>query len=125
MAKRKRTKLQDDHRAVALYHVVYRHEGFEEAAQTLFTLVKDAQARFPDRRRMLFVDIEGHRNEQGGFDADMIELQTDFLVGFLGPYLSEVHCPLARATNPKGQNNAVPDSLTVRCQAEHGEKGNA
>ena len=124
MQKRKRTKLHGDHRSVALYHVVYRQEGFEQAAQTLFTLVRDAQARFPDRRRMLFLDIEGHRTEEGGFDADMRELQTDFLIGFLGQYVCEIHCPLARAANPKGQDNEIPDNLHIRPQAEHGRRAN-
>ena len=66
---------------VALYHVVYAHEGFTEAANALFELVKRAQEQWPGKRRRLYLDIEGHRNSDGGFDADMLELQSEFLVG--------------------------------------------
>jgi hypothetical protein len=60
-------------RAVALYHLVYAHEGFDEAGQALFKLVQQAQKLQPNKPRLLFLDIEGHRNEQGGFDVDMVE----------------------------------------------------
>jgi hypothetical protein len=123
MDKRKRTQVEGDDRSVALYHVVYRHEGFEEAAQTLFTLVRDSQAKFPNRRRSLFLEIEGHRNEQGGFDVDMFELQKDFLIGFLSQFLSEIHCPLTSMTNAKGQSNDIPGQLDIRASAERGDSG--
>ncbi len=56
-----RRGIASDDRGVALYHVVYPHEGFAESAQTLFTLIRRAQAVKPGARRMLFLDIEGHR----------------------------------------------------------------
>jgi hypothetical protein len=116
------SKVEGRDGAVALYHVVYRHENFEQAAQMLFTLVRNAQARFPNQRRSLFLDIEGHRNEQGGFDADMLELQTEFLVCFLGQFLSEIHCPLGDYTKTVEQSNAVPERLDVHGLAEHGPR---
>lgn len=73
-----REQLQPAGDAIALYHVIYQHEGFDAAAQMLFKLVQDAQQRFPGKRRKLFLDIEGHRNSNGGFDADMVELQERF-----------------------------------------------
>jgi hypothetical protein len=109
-------------RAIALYHVVYGHEGFQEAAQTLFTLVRDAQSRFPNQRRLLFLDIEGHRNAQGGFDSDMVELQKDFLVGFLSRFLSEIRCPLTGLTVGKGQDNDVPHRLNICAPTEQGPR---
>jgi hypothetical protein len=121
MVKRNEIRVEGTDRAIALYHVVYRHEGFEEAAQALFTLVQDAQARFPNRRRSLFLDIEGHRNEQGGFDPDMFELQQDFLLDFLGRFLSEIHCPLIIVSKPKGQENDIPDRLEIQAQAGNGQ----
>jgi hypothetical protein len=78
---RRRVAPDPDGKAIALYHVVYRHERFEEAAQALFEMVRYAQGEFPGRPRMLFLDIEGHRNSQGGFDAEMYELQRDFVLG--------------------------------------------
>ncbi len=108
----------DDDRGSAIYHVVYSHEAFEESAQTLFRLVRRAQELRPDKKRMLFLDIEGHRDRDGSFDADMIELQEEFLLGFLGRFLSEIRCPLYVATNPEPQDNEVPPELIVRDERE-------
>jgi hypothetical protein len=121
MVKRNEIRVEGTERAIALYHVVYRHEEFEEAAQALFALVREAQARFPNQRRSLFLDIEGHRNEQNGFDPDMFELQQDFLLGFLGRFLSEIHCPLIIVSKQKDQENDIPDCLDIRAQAENGQ----
>lgn len=110
----KETKDESNNRAAAIYHLVYEHEGFEESAQTLFKLVQNAQKHSPGKRRNLYLDIEGHRNSNGGFDADMVELQKDFILGFLSAYLSEIHCPLFKATNPKPQKNDLPPSLIIK-----------
>jgi len=108
------SKIKSADKAVAIYHVVYKHEGFEEAAQALFKLVQDAQRRQPGQKRKLFLDIEGHRNEQGGFDGDMFELQNNFVLGFLGRFLSEINTPLVKATNPKDQEDDIPPALIVQ-----------
>lgn len=50
------------------------HEEFEDAARALFRLVHRTQDVNPGARRMLFLDIEGHRQADGRFDADMCEL---------------------------------------------------
>jgi hypothetical protein len=114
MGKRKATRIEGGDETVALYHVVYLREGFEEAARALFTLVREAQANFPNQRRSLYLDIEGHRNEQGGFDADMSELQKQFLIGFLSQFLAEIHCPLIDVTSAKPQINDIPERLHIR-----------
>jgi hypothetical protein len=110
----KRGSLESAQRAVALYHVVYAHEGFEDAAPALFKLVQQAQERCPGKPRKLFLDIEGHRNSQGGFEADMLELQKDFLMVFLARFVTEIHCPLGTVTNSKPQDNDVPPALTIQ-----------
>ena len=115
----RRAKTIEDDRDAALYHVVYAHEGFEESARALFTLVRRAQAVKPGKRRRLFLDIEGHRNSNGGFDADMLELQKDFLVGFLAPFLSEMHCPLVILKNPRTQDDDIPDELIIQDRPRH------
>lgn len=114
-----REKIEPAGDAVAIYHVAYKHEGFAATAQVLFKLVQDAQQRSPGKARKLFLDIEGHRNSKGGFDPDMLELQTEFLPGFLGPFLSEIHCPLAHVTNHKAQNDDIPPALIVRDERRH------
>jgi hypothetical protein len=98
--------------AVAIFHVVFAEEDFETAASTLFKLICEAQTAHPNRRRHLYLEIEGHRNENGGFDSDMFELQRHFLMGFLGRYLTELHIPLMAVQNNKLQLNNVPSDLS-------------
>ncbi len=112
-----RSKIDRSDRYVALYHVVYANEGFDVAAQTLFKLVQDAQKRQPGKRRVLFLDIEGHRNSAGGFDPDMLELQKDFILGMLARFLSEFHCPLMHGKNPRAQENDLPEVLIIKSEA--------
>lgn len=78
---------------IALYHRIMRRENFEKAAEDLFGLLKSTQIRYPGRDRVLCVDIDGHKNSEGGFDRDMFELQKDFGIGFLGKYFAEIHFP--------------------------------
>ena len=108
------SKVEPGERAVAIYHVVCNHEGFEEAAQALFKLVCDAQRLQPGKKRKLFLDIDGHRDSEAGFDADMVELQRQFLIDFLAPFLTEVHCPIISMTNPEPQRNDVPPELAIQ-----------
>jgi hypothetical protein len=118
MSGRKKKRKESAGEVAAIYHRVYAHEGFEEAAQTLFKLVQQAQQLRPNKKRVLFLDIDGHRNDQGGFDADMFELQTRFLAGFLGRFLTEFTCPLASAKNENPQDNDIPDSLNIHSEGE-------
>jgi hypothetical protein len=101
-------------RAVALYHLVYPHEGFDEAAQALFKMVQQAQKLQPNKPRLLFLDIDGHRNDQAGFDVDMVELQTHFIAGFLARFLTKFICPLISAKNEKMQDNDIPETLYIQ-----------
>ena len=98
---------------IALYHRVMRHEDFEKAAKDLFDLLKTAQIKYPNMDRILYVDIDDHKNSAGGFDHDMLELQREFGVGFLGQFFSEVHFPLIDFTNPNQQCNDIPAGLGI------------
>ena len=102
-----------DDRDVALYHVVYAHETFNESAQALLALVQSAEEKRPGKPRRLFLDIEGHRTEHGTFDDEMLELQQSFLRTFLLRYLSEIHAPLCRVKNSNPQDNDVPPELRI------------
>lgn len=97
--------------SIAIYHRVMRREGFEETAKILLHLVRDAQEKAPGEARVLYLDIDDHRNDAGGFDSEMLELQKEFVLGFLMPFLSEAHMPLVSAENSKGQNDDIPDEL--------------
>ncbi|MCL2085627.1 HNH endonuclease [Candidatus Saccharibacteria bacterium] len=97
----------------AIYHVVYSHEDFNTSARILFELVKEAQLQSPGRKRVLYLDIDGHRNKKGGFDADMFELQNEFMFGFLMKYLSEVYIPFGNFKNSNSQDDNIPDGLEI------------
>lgn len=98
---------------VAIYHRVMRRENFETAAKDLVRLLADTQKMKPNLPRELYLDIDGHRNEAGGFDADMLELQKEFGIGFLLQYFTEVHFPLGTIVNQGEQNNDVPDQFEI------------
>ena len=110
---RQNSKIDSGADAVALYHIIYEHEGFEDSAQNLFKLVQQTQSLSPGKKRKLYLDIEGHRVKEGGFDDDMLELQKDFLFGFLSTYLSEIYCPLFGETKLKPQKNDIPADLIL------------
>ena len=116
MPNSKERQVEIGDRYVALYHVVYRHEGFDQAAQDSShwceTLKQGAQQATPT-----FLDIEGHRNEQGSFDSEMLELQEHFLVGFLGQFLSEIHCPLATWSGTAVKTTTSQIALISACPA--------
>jgi hypothetical protein len=111
---RTQSRLEPDERAIAIYHCVYEQEGFETTAQSLFELVKRAEQKFPGKKRNLYLDIEGHKNSVGGFDTDMMEIQTKFLTDFLAHHLSECSTPLGHWTNSKPQDNDIPPALIIR-----------
>lgn len=98
---------------ILLYHAVFEEENFEDSVWHIHTLVKSAQEQNPNQRRFLFLDIDGHKNENGGFDRDMYELQRHFLLGFLAPYLTEIHMPLGIIKNKKAQRNDVPEKIEI------------
>lgn len=100
-------------KAIALYHVVFENEDFDTAANHLFELVRSAQHTSPNQQRILILDIDGHRNEQGGFDYDMFELQVHFLAGFLKAYLSEIMMPLGKLRNQNLQDNDLPEQVEI------------
>ncbi|MUT65955.1 hypothetical protein GOM71_08420 [Paenibacillus sp. NEAU-GSW1] len=58
------------------------------------------------------MDIEGHKNKDGGFDHDMFELQKDFILSFLMQFISEVSMPLGRYKN-ENQKNDIPIGINI------------
>ena len=98
---------------VSISHVVFANETFPMAARTLYKLIYTAQQNMPNQSRVLYLDIEGHRNQAGGFDHDMLELQMNFMFDMIMPYLSEVHMPLGEFENKKLQRNDMPEELGI------------
>lgn len=98
---------------IAIYHVFLAEETFASAARMLVRLVAQAQENMPNQPRVLYLEIDGHRNEKGGFDKDMAELLIEFMCENLMPYLSEAHTPLGDLKNTKMQKNDVPQDLMI------------
>jgi hypothetical protein len=107
------SKTGEPPRALALYHCIYAEEHFHDAAHALFDLVAYSQRTFPGAKRRLFLDIEGHRTPTDAFDGDMFEIQKDFLLGFLMPFLTEVRMPLIGVRNPNPQREDLPEELRI------------
>lgn len=108
---------------ICLYHRIMRRENFETAANDLFNLLKNAQAAYPNKARILYLDIDGHRNAEGGFDEDMLELQKEFGTGFLLQYFTEIYFPLISLKNAKGQNNDIPQVLVIENKQNRKDAG--
>lgn len=96
-----------------IYHVVFADETFEMAANTIGELLIRSERQFPGLCRHLGLDIEGHRNDQGGFDHDMWELQRSFILGALSPFFSAIHMPLVSVVNSHAQCNDLPDTFRI------------
>lgn len=110
-------------KAMALYHCVYPEENFERAAREIFDLIAHTIEFFPNAKRSLYLDIEGHRTPTDAFDADMFELQKDFLLGFLLPFLAELHTPLFHVENPKSQRADLPEELHIYAATDEVPEG--
>lgn len=98
---------------VSIYLIVGPDDTFETAARDVFGLVKEAQTRFPGWPRVLYVDIEGHRGDRAGFDADFFEFQQEFIFSTLAPFLTAFALPLVAVFNPEPQRNDLPDGLQI------------
>lgn len=132
MEKRNKGKLSDldpirpDHerinalrdKSIAIKHTVFAEENFQTAARMLYKLIYTAQQKFPNQKRILYLDIEGHRNNAGGYDRDMLELQKEFMLDFLLPYLSVAHLPLCSVENTKLQKNELFEDLAIFAEDE-------
>lgn len=99
---------------VSLYHIVAEDDDFEAAARDLFALLKTAQERFPDWPRVLYLDIQGHLDEEGRFEDDMVELQQEFLIAAMGRFFTALAMPLVAVVNPDRQVNDLPDELVLQ-----------
>ncbi len=106
-------QLNHDRHGIAVYHRVRANENFDGTVQMLLKLLREAQNRFPGKKRNLLLDIDGHLNDAGGYDNDMLELQTKFTVEVLLQFLSSISMPLGTIRNPRPQNDNIPDELNL------------
>ncbi len=99
---------------VSVYHAVAAADAFEAAAEALFAVLREAQERFPGWPRVLYLDIEGHRDAHGRFEPDFVEYQQEFLFGVIAPFTTALEAPLTGPLlNPNPQRNDLPDRLRI------------
>jgi len=100
---------------VGIYHIIQPEDTFDQAAQAVFSLVKQAQTEFPDWPRTLYIDILGHLDEHGRFDEAFVEFQQEFLFSTWAHFVAALETPLTGPlVNPNPQRNDVPDSLAIQ-----------
>lgn len=98
---------------VEIFHTITENDSFDKASNDLFKLLVDQQKKRPNKSRVLYVDIKGHRNRAGGFDQDMYRLQMEYGKKFLVQFFKEVHFPLYSMKNVSYQNNNIPKKLRL------------
>ena len=104
---------------VSLYHVVEPDETFEEAAGIVFGYLREAEERFPGWPRSFYLDIQGHRGDAQGFDADFFEFQQEFLFSTIAHFVTALETPLTGPLlNPNEQRNDLPDKLVLQQPGE-------
>ena len=99
---------------VSIYHVVEEDDDFESAALALFAMLKESQNRYPDWPRVVYIDVNGHKGEKGGFDDDLFEFQQEFMIATMGSFVTALDMPIVSIWNPEPQRNDLPDQLAVQ-----------
>jgi hypothetical protein len=112
-AKKTQRKHSGPIKPVVLYHDMAVYENFERCAPRIFEVIWATQQKAPGAPRLLYVDVQGHRNDAGGYDRDSFELMTNFLPEKALPYLTELHTPLHSWKNTARQDNHVPREILI------------
>ncbi len=99
--------------AALILHTMRADEGFDETAEILMKLIHDTQHKSPDAPRHLVFTVEGHRNDEGGYDEDAWELINNFIPGFLSRYLTQYEHPYAAVRMPNPQRNDPPQTVSI------------
>lgn len=109
-----RSQVERTDKGIALYHRIWQHETFHDAVKVLFRLLRWAEDEWPGAPRHLYLDIDGHRNDAGGFDTDMYELQFEFVTKFLSRFLTTFGTPLSGGrVKVATQHNDVPEYFII------------
>ena len=100
---------------VSLYQRVAPETTFDEAAREAFRLVREAQDKYPNWPRVFYLDIEGHKGDQRGYDADFFEFQQEFWFATIAHFVTAFETPLVGGlVNPDLQRNDIPDELSIK-----------
>lgn len=100
--------------SVVVYQVVRAEQSFEEAATEAVEMLHRAESDYPGWPRVYYLDIEGHKGDAVGFDADFYEFQQEFLFSTIAPFVTALETPLTSGlVNPDPQRNDVPGRLRI------------
>lgn len=108
-----RCKTIKEEEDVVLNCCISEKETFEQAATKIYNLIYTMGKRYPKQKRTLIVEIRGHRNEEGGYDKDMFELQYEFLLKCMLPFVHNLHIPLISVKNEKQQQDLDSPKLMI------------
>jgi len=73
-------------------------------------LLREIMRKFPGKPRIFVLDIEGHRNSEGGWDGDALDYQGT-LTRELASWFTEVQVPLIHIKNSGPQREDEIDGL--------------
>ena len=106
--------MEDNGKTIAIYHRVYSHETFETAIGHIHKCLVEAQKKWPNKPRHFLLDIDGHRQSDGAWDADMWELLFHVLMeGNYYKFFTTCYTPVAELKNTGSQVNEVPDEINI------------
>ena len=99
---------------VSLYQIVSAEDSFDAAAAEAFSLLREAQEKYPDWPRVFYLDIEGQKGPQSGFNEDFFEFQQEFWFQTIAHFVTAFETPIVGALiNPNPQQNDIPSELKV------------
>lgn len=110
--KQRGRQINNGEKLVLIWHEMTIEEDFAKAASRIFQMLRNCQNRFPNKKRALHIDVQGHRNSEGGFDHDAFELIHHFALEYMSQYLTEVRTPLIHIINKRPQLS-LPDELVI------------
>ncbi len=100
--------------SVSIYLVVSAADSFDSAAQAAFSIIQEAEDRYPGWPRIMYLDIEGHRNARGDCEDTFVEFQQEFWFSAIAPFLTAFELPLTGGLiNYRPQRNDLPDGLYI------------
>ena len=94
---------------VQLFIKVKKSDNAQVVAAKVMDAIHQAQERCPNQDRYLEVKIEGHRNNNGGFNREMRSFLNRFLLTVAAHYVKGMRTPTYRYHNPLDQNNSFPN----------------
>jgi hypothetical protein len=102
------TAMTSDNKPIAIYYEMRRQDEFEATAGRLWSMVRTAARDHPGAPRVLYMDMEGHKDFRGEYDDDAMKL-GHFVRTALGPFLTKT--PWGRADETAPQSEDLPETI--------------